>query len=179
VGSRLDEDIEVRARREPVSLWTGGEPQHVRETYTGIMTPDRPPGRRSRALTGHPRLREQLASGEVGWEDIVEETLRADSPVAHLPFRFATEEFELGGVTIAKGDAMLIDYAGIGRDPAVHGESADVFDATRSDKTHLTLGHGVHYCLGVRLAKLAKACSRSGWRFPRPHWTTCAGASVT
>ncbi|MFE9251042.1 cytochrome P450 [Streptomyces sp. NPDC007088] len=107
------------------------------------------------AVLDDPALREKLTLGEIGWEDIVEETLRAESPVAHLPFRFATEEFELGGVTIAKGDAVLVDYAGIGRDPAVHGETADVFDATRADKTHLTFGHGVHYCLGVRLAKVA------------------------
>jgi cytochrome P450 len=100
-------------------------------------------------------LRQQLVSGEVSWTDVMNETLRVECPVAHLPFRFATEEFELGGVTIAKGDAVMIDYAAIGRDPKLHGETADVFDARREDKTFLSFGHGVHFCLGVRLATVA------------------------
>lgn len=100
-------------------------------------------------------LREQVTNGEVSWEDVMEETLRVECPVAHLPFRFATKQVDVGGVTIAKGDPILIDYAAIGRDPKLHGDTADVFDATRPDKTHLTFGFGVHYCLGVRLAKVA------------------------
>lgn len=100
-------------------------------------------------------LRQQLAEGEVSWTDVMNETLRVECPVAHLPFRFATEEFELGGVTIAAGDALMIDYAAIGRDPKLHGETADVFDAKREDKTFLSFGHGVHFCLGVRLATVA------------------------
>ncbi|MFE2758003.1 cytochrome P450 [Actinosynnema sp. NPDC059335] len=100
-------------------------------------------------------LRDKVMGGEVRWEDVMEETLRVECPVAHLPFRFATERFELGGVTIEQGDPLMIDYAAIGRDPKLHGETADVFDATRADKTHLSFGHGVHYCLGVRLAKVA------------------------
>ena len=88
---------------------------------------------------------------------MIEETLRVESPVAQLPFRFATEDVELGGVTIAKGDPVLIGFAAVGRDPEVHGESAGRFDATRADKTHLSFGHGVHYCLGAPLARLEAA----------------------
>jgi len=125
------------------------------------------------AVLDDPGLREQLADGRVSWEDVMEETLRVESPVAHLPFRFATEEFELGGVTIGKGDPVLIDYAGIGRDPRLHGDTADVFDATREDKTHLTFGHGVHFCLGVRLAKVATLIMLPALfeRFPRVELT--------
>ncbi|MDQ7810295.1 cytochrome P450 [Amycolatopsis sp. A133] len=107
------------------------------------------------AVLADPVLRRQLADGEVTWTDVMDETLRVECPVAHLPFRFATEEFGLGGVTIAEGDAVLIDYAAIGRDPKLHGDTADVFDARRADKTFLSFGHGVHYCLGVRLATVA------------------------
>lgn len=107
------------------------------------------------AVLDDPGLRESMRSGKVSWEDVMEETFRVECPVAHLPFRYATEEFEIGGVTIAKGDAVMIDYAAIGRDPDVHGEGAGRFDAARADKTHLSFGYGVHYCLGVRLAKVA------------------------
>lgn len=107
------------------------------------------------ALLADPDLKEKVIGGEIPWEEIFEETLRVESPVAHLPFRYATEDVEIGGVKIAKGDAILVDFAGIGRDPSIHGEASDEFDACRADKTHLSFGHGVHYCLGAQLAKQA------------------------
>jgi cytochrome P450 len=107
------------------------------------------------AVLDDPALREQVEAGKVSWDDVLEETLRVQSPVALFPFRYAREKVELGGVTIEKGDVLLISFIGAGRDPAVHGETADRFDVGRPDKTHLSFGHGVHYCLGIRLAKLA------------------------
>ncbi|GLF98769.1 cytochrome P450 family protein [Streptomyces yaizuensis] len=97
----------------------------------------------------------KVKAGEIPWENVFEETLRVESPVAHLPFRFATEDVEIGGVRMSRGDVVLVDFAGVGRDPAIHGETAGEFDALRADKTHLSFGFGVHYCLGARLAKSA------------------------
>lgn len=107
------------------------------------------------AVLDNPELRRQVESGEVSWDDVLEETLRAESPVAIFPFRYAREQVELGGVTVEKGDVLLISFIGAGRDPAVHGEGADLFDVHRADKTHISFGYGVHYCMGVPLAKLA------------------------
>jgi cytochrome P450 len=107
------------------------------------------------AVLDDPDLRERVAAGEVSWEDVFEETLRVESPVAIFPFRYARERTELGGVTIEKGDVLLVSFIGAGRDPAVHGADAACFNAQRSDKSHLSFGYGVHYCLGVRLAKIA------------------------
>lgn len=102
-----------------------------------------------------PTVRQELRDGTVTWEEVFDETLRVQSPVAHLPFRFAVEDCEFGGVRMKRGDVILMDFAGVGRDPAVHGDTADVFDAHREDKQHLSFGFGVHYCLGARLATLA------------------------
>jgi 2-hydroxy-5-methyl-1-naphthoate 7-hydroxylase len=107
------------------------------------------------ALLDDPVLREQVTGGKVSWDDVFEETLRVESPVALFPFRYARERVEIGGVTIEKGDVLIISFVGAGRDPAVYGESADMFDVRRTNKVHLSFGHGVHYCLGIRLAKLA------------------------
>ncbi|WP_067815073.1 cytochrome P450 family protein [Actinomadura kijaniata] len=108
-------------------------------------------------LLSHPDQLDLVLTGKVDWEQVVEESLRGQSPIAHLPFRFTTEDVEVGGVTIPRGDPVLIGFAGIGRDPALHGEEAALFDITRADKTHLSFGHGVHFCLGAPLARLEAA----------------------
>ncbi|MFF4378191.1 cytochrome P450 [Kitasatospora sp. NPDC001547] len=108
----------------------------------------------TRALLTHPEQLALLRSGAVSWADVIEETLRVEAPVAHLPFRFAVEDIELGGVVIPKGEPVLINFAAVGRDRAVHGDSAAAFDATRPDKEHLSFGHGVYRCIGMPLARM-------------------------
>ncbi|MFE9746740.1 cytochrome P450 [Saccharothrix saharensis] len=107
------------------------------------------------ALLTHPEQLAAVRAGTAGWADVIEETLRWQAPIANLPLRYAVEDIDLGdGVVIARGDAILAAYAAAGRDKAVHGETADRFDVTRADKTHLAFGYGVHYCLGSPLARM-------------------------
>ncbi|MFI1257496.1 cytochrome P450 [Streptomyces netropsis] len=110
------------------------------------------------ALLTHPEQLELVRTGKAGWDDVIEETLRLQAPVANLPLRYAVEDIELdGGVTLRKGDAIIAAYAAAGRDPQLYGASADDFDLTRADKDHLAFGHGVHHCLGAPLARLEAA----------------------
>ncbi|MEV0401249.1 cytochrome P450 [Actinoallomurus sp. NPDC050550] len=107
------------------------------------------------ALLTRPDQLALVRAGRVGWDDVVEETLRAESPIANLPLRFAVEDITLDdGVTLRKGDAILACYAAASRDPRVHGDDADRFDVTRADKEHIAFGYGVHHCLGAPLARL-------------------------
>ncbi len=106
------------------------------------------------AVLAHPDQRRLIDAGQASWADAIEETLRTEAPVAHLPFRFPVEDVELGDVTIPAGDPVLMNFAAMGRDPAVHGASADEFDITRPNKDHLSFGHGIHGCMGMRLARL-------------------------
>lgn len=106
------------------------------------------------ALLTHPEQLAQVRSGDVPWNDVVEETLRARAPVANLPLRYAVEDIEAGGVVIREGDAIMAAYAAANTDPGLHGDDAGAFDARRADKDHLAFGHGVHFCLGAPLARL-------------------------
>jgi cytochrome P450 len=106
------------------------------------------------ALLTHPEQLADVLADRVSWEDVIEETLRYEAPVAHLPLRYAVEDIELDGVRIGKGEAILASYAAASRDPKVHGETADIFDVSRAMKDHLAFGHGVHHCLGAPLARL-------------------------
>ncbi|MFJ9693628.1 cytochrome P450 [Kitasatospora sp. NPDC101183] len=105
-----------------------------------------------RALLAHPDQLRLLREGARPWSAAVEETLRYDSPVGQFPMRYATEDVEVGGALIRRGEAVLASYAAAGRDDGQHPE-ADRFDLDRAAR-HLSLGHGPHFCLGSALARL-------------------------
>ncbi|MFD0146502.1 MULTISPECIES: cytochrome P450 family protein [unclassified Streptomyces] len=108
-----------------------------------------------RALCAH---RDQLAhvtGGAAAWSDVVEETLRWDSPVSYFPFRYPTRDLTVDGTLIPKGTPVLAAYSAAGRDTKAHGPDAGRFDITRVRAAkHLSLGHGPHYCLGAPLARM-------------------------
>ena len=112
------------------------------------------------ALLTHPEQLAHVREGRATWDDVIEETLRVQAPVASLPLRYAVEDLELSelggpdGVVIGKGEAILAAYAAAGRDPGKYGEDAGRFDVTRLDKEHLAFGYGVHHCLGAPLGRM-------------------------
>ncbi|MGW0764519.1 cytochrome P450 family protein [Streptomyces sp. NPDC002676] len=110
-----------------------------------------------------------VRTGKAGWDDVVEETLRHEPAVKHLPLRYAVTDIELpDGQTITAGEAILASYAAANRHPQWHGDDADTFDVTRTVKDHLAFGHGVHFCLGAPLARLevVEALRQLFARFP-------------
>ncbi|MFJ3583196.1 cytochrome P450 [Streptomyces sp. NPDC090127] len=108
-----------------------------------------------RALCAHRDQLGHLRAGRADWSDVVEETLRWDSPVSYFPFRYPTRDLTVGGTLIPKGTPVLAGYSAAGRDTKAHGPDADRFDITRVPAAkHLSLGHGPHYCLGAPLARM-------------------------
>ncbi|MFF8289494.1 cytochrome P450 [Streptomyces sp. NPDC016309] len=125
-----------------------------------------------RALCAHRDQLRLVLDGRAAWADVVEETLRWDSPVSQFPFRYPVRDLTLGGTPIPRGTPVLAGYSAAGRDTAAHGPDAGRFDITRAARgtasRHLSLGHGPHYCLGAPLARLEAtvALERLFTRFP-------------
>ncbi|MET8342911.1 cytochrome P450 family protein [Streptomyces microflavus] len=111
-----------------------------------------------RALLSHPDQLEKVLAGEVGWDAVIEETLRWDTPTTHLLMRFATEDITVGDTVIEEGEGVVISYRAIGRDVEQHGDDADAFDITRATRNrHMTFGHGPHICPGAALSRVEAA----------------------
>ncbi|MEU3005215.1 cytochrome P450 [Streptomyces sp. NPDC007027] len=108
-----------------------------------------------RALLSHPGQLRKVLDGEIGWDAVIEETLRWDTPTTHLLMRFATEDIAVGDGVIRTGEGVVISYRAIGRDTEQHGPDADTFDITRPTRNrHMTFGHGPHICPGAALSRV-------------------------
>ncbi|MDR3470680.1 MAG: cytochrome P450 [Devosia sp.] len=84
----------------------------------------------------------------------VEELLRFESSVqAEPPHRFATEDIEIGKVTIRAGEAVVPLMGAANRDPERF-KDPDRLDITRKDVRPLSFGGGLHVCIGQHLARL-------------------------
>jgi cytochrome P450 len=82
----------------------------------------------------------------------VEEVMR-HTPAVFGALRIAVEDVELAGMLIPAGTSVIASTAAANRDPSVYPEP-DRFDITRQPaEPMLTFGGGIHYCLGVHLAK--------------------------
>ncbi|HUO48790.1 MAG TPA: cytochrome P450 [Acidimicrobiales bacterium] len=82
----------------------------------------------------------------------VEEMLRYVSPV-QLTGRFATEDIDVAGVTVRKGELAMLLIGSANRDPEAF-EHPDLFDVGRAENPNLGFGFGIHHCLGAPLARL-------------------------
>jgi cytochrome P450 len=83
---------------------------------------------------------------------LVEESIRWETPVKHF-MRSATEDTEVGGRKIAKGDWMMLSYPSGNRDEAVF-EDPFEFRIDRTPNRHIAFGYGAHVCLGQHLARM-------------------------
>ena len=108
----------------------------------GVVAFDRFPDEWS-ALRANPTLLENAVAEIVRWQ----------TPITHMR-RTATEDLELAGKRIHKGDRVVMWYCSANRDEAVF-EEADLFRIARPNaRRHAGYGFGIHHCLGRHVAAL-------------------------
>ncbi|WP_293872957.1 MULTISPECIES: cytochrome P450 [unclassified Sphingomonas] len=105
-------------------------------------------------LDRFPDARAQLEAEPALIPNATQEIIRWQTPLAHMR-RTATRDTELMGQTIRAGDKLALWYLSANRDESVFGPDADAIRVDRPNaRRHLAFGHGIHRCVGARLAEM-------------------------
>ncbi len=104
------------------------------------------------ALDRYPDQLERLRAEPSLIANAAQEIIRWQSPVTHMR-RTAIADAELGGQTIRKGEKIVMWYISANRDEKVFAD-AERYDVGRANaRRHLGFGHGIHRCVGAKLAE--------------------------
>ncbi|MGW6930698.1 cytochrome P450 family protein [Lentzea sp. NPDC054927] len=140
------DDVITELRDEPnlvntlVLLITAGHETTVQLIGNGLL-----------ALLRDPAMKQKLVDDPIMIPEAVEELLRHDGPFAWGIARTATSDVEIGGVTIPRSSQVTVSLGAANRDPSRFPDP-DVLQLGRDP--HVTFGHGIHYCVGARLARI-------------------------
>ena len=104
-------------------------------------------------LSDEKRRAEFAADPEGRVQPTVEEILRLAAPsVSPGLLRYAREDVEIGGITIAAGELVLLNADSANRDESVFADPLE-FRTDRKPNAHVAFGHGMHVCIGASLAR--------------------------
>ena len=138
-GERLDDESILF---ESLLILVGGD-ETTRHVISGGV----------RELLMHPDQLQTLKEDPAKIPTAVEEMLRWVTPIQNM-MRTTTQEVEIRGKRLAKGERLLLLYPSANRDERVF-DAPDVFDVTRDPNPHVAFGgYGNHFCLGNSLARL-------------------------
>ena len=105
------------------------------------------------ALEQFPGERAKLEANPELIPNACQEIIRWQTPLAHMR-RTATQDTELMGQMIAEGDKLVLWYLSANRDESVFERPDEIIVDRANARRHLAFGHGIHRCVGARLAEL-------------------------
>ena len=103
-------------------------------------------------LEDRPEDRRALGADTARIPDAIEELLRYLAPV-QSGARVTTDEVEIHGVSVPRGERVLLLWASANRDERRFPDP-DVLDLGRRPLRNVAFGEGIHFCLGAPLARL-------------------------
>jgi len=118
----------------------------------GNETTTRLIGWTGKVLGEHPDQRRQITEDRLLLTNAIEELLRYEAP-SPVQARYVARDVTHHGQTVPEGSVMLLLNGSANRDERKFAD-ADRFDIHRSIGRHLSLGYGLHHCLGAALARL-------------------------
>ncbi len=105
------------------------------------------------ALNQNPEQYDKLRTSPELIPNMVSEIIRWQTPLAHMR-RIATQDVELHGKTIKKGEKVIMWYISGNRDETAFENPDDFVIDRKNARAHVSFGFGVHRCMGNRLAEM-------------------------
>ncbi len=161
------------------SLLEGPNPLSVKEAavmamllfIAGFETTSNLIGSMVHQLLSDDVLCERVLDPNTNLANVVEEFLRLESPV-QLDGRVVHSDVLVAGTELKVGNFVLTLIGGANRDPAVF-SNPDQYDFTRSGKSVMSFGAGIHHCVGAALARSeARVFLEHFVKLPRPRLVT-------
>lgn len=104
------------------------------------------------SLLHHPDQLAKLRTDPTLVPAAVEELQRFDGPV-QMNDRVASDDLELFGVKLHRGQLVRLCLASANRDPQWQPD-AETLDVTRTASKHFGYGHGLHFCVAAALGRV-------------------------
>jgi cytochrome P450 len=120
-------------------------------------------------LDQHPEQRAELAADFSLIPNAVEEILRFEPP-SPVQARYVAKDVTFHDVTIPRRSRVVLVTGSAGRDERTY-PNPDVFDIHRKIDLHVTLGYGIHFCLGAALARMEGRIGLEETLERWPEWT--------
>jgi len=135
-----DKPIEIEHMLSNIKIAIGGGVNEPRDALLTVLF----------GLLSNPDQKQAALDGGL-WDIAFEEAIRWVAPI-QVGSRLLTEDTEIRGVHIPKGDVVMTIQASANHDEELY-EDGHLFNLFRTKTSHQAFGNGPHFCLGAHVAR--------------------------